>query len=99
MARYWPELTVEMKVTNASLAVLLARIGGPERVAADPEAAMKLLHGMSRGLLSNEQAGVVEGAAMSCGVLMLEEENTALRELGEETLRTGRRLRGARRVV
>lgn len=100
LARYWPELTVEMELTNASLAALLGRIGGPERVAADPEAAMKLLHGMSRGLLSKEKARrVVEGAAMSCGVPMLEEENTALRELGEETLRTGRRLKGARRVV
>jgi hypothetical protein len=35
LARYWPEVTAILELTQASLLALLARIGGPERVARD----------------------------------------------------------------
>jgi hypothetical protein len=47
LARYWPEVTELLELTSATLLATLARIGGPRDVAAQPEAARKLMAGLS----------------------------------------------------
>jgi len=47
LARHWPEVTRLVELTSATLLAVLARIGGPIDVAADPDAARKLMTGMS----------------------------------------------------
>ena len=47
LARHWPDVTRLVELTSATLLAVLARIGGPIDVAADPDAARKLMTGMS----------------------------------------------------
>jgi transposase len=100
LARYWPEVTSVLEATQASLLALLARVGGPRRVAESEAASLELLHGMSHGLLSPGKAeAVVRSAVATWGVPMLEDEEAALRALAEEAHRALRALKGAKRRV
>lgn len=85
LARHWPEVTAHLELTSATLMALLARIGGPQDVAARSEEARQLMLGVSHRLLSEEKIeAVIDAAKASVGVPLVEQERIALRELASE---------------
>jgi hypothetical protein len=69
LARYWPEVTRHVELTSATLMALIGRIGGPLDVASNPDAARKLMTGMSHRLMTAEKIEqVLRSAAQSVGL-------------------------------
>jgi transposase len=100
LARYWPEVTRLVDLTSATLMALLGRIGGPRDVAADPDAARKLMTGMSHRLMTAEKIEqVLQSAAQSVGLPLLPEERTALMTIASEAHRSLRAFKGAKQRV
>jgi transposase len=88
LARHWPELTEQLELGSATLLALLARIGGPAEVARDIAAARRLMLGMSHRLMSEDKIeAVLRGAQTSVGILMLDEERSALVVVASEAHR------------
>jgi transposase len=85
LSRHWPELLQALELTSASLLALLARIGGPEQVASQPDEARALLRGISRGLMAPERIETaVQSAHATLGVPLMGVELAMLRELAQE---------------
>lgn len=100
LARYWPELPELIELTSASLMALLARIGGPREVAAEPDKSRRLLRGMSHGLMDAAKIeSVIAGAHASCGVPMLALEREALSAIAQEAHTALRAFKGAKMKV
>ncbi len=100
LARHWPEVTRLVELTSATLLAVLARIGGPIDVAADPDAARKLMTTMSRRLMTAEKIElVVESAAQTVGLSLLPEERTALMTIASEAHRSLRAYKEAKQKV
>jgi transposase len=91
LARYWPELPTLLQLTSSSLMALLARIGGPADVAAQPEQATKLLLGISHRLVADDKvAAVMASARSSVGVPLVGLERDALMAIAEDAYRAHR---------
>lgn len=89
LARYWPELHEILELTSATLLALIGRIGGPKDIAAAPEAVRALMHGMSHGLMDAKKfEKVLESAASTAGVPILELEREALMAIANEAQRS-----------
>jgi transposase len=100
LARHWPELTQHLELSSATLVALLAPIGGPREVTAASEAARRLLHGLSHGLMSGETVeAVMQSAASSVGVRLLAQERVALMTLAAEAHRALKEFKKAKGVV
>jgi transposase len=100
LARYWPEVTRLVDLTSATLMALLGRIGGPRDVAANPDAARKLMTGMSHRLMTAEKIEqVLQSATQSVGLALLPEERTALMTIASEAHRSLRAFKGAKQRV
>jgi transposase len=100
LARHWPELTALLDLTTATLLALLGRIGGPRDVAADPEAARRLMRGMSHGLMDQRKIDqVIESASRSAGVPLLDRERDTLMAIAEEAGRSLRAFTSAKTAL
>ena len=89
LARHWPELPELLELTSATLLALLGRIGGPAQVSAAPEKARDLMLGMSHRLMDPAKIDrVLESAANSCGVPMLDLERDTLMAIADEAQRS-----------
>jgi len=100
LARHWPELPTILELTSASLMALLARVGGPADVAAQPQLAARLLHGQSRGLLASDAiTTVLASARTSVGLPLVGLERDALMAIAAEAHRALRSAKAARTVV
>jgi transposase len=100
LARHWPEISVMLELTSATLLAVLGRIGGPADLARDTEAARRLMRGMSHGLMSDEKIdAVVRAATTTAGVEMLAEERAALMLLASEAHRSLRAFKEAKTRV
>ena len=100
LARHWPEVSGLLELTSATLLALLGRIGGPADVARDADAARRLMHGMSHGLMSDEKIGaVLSTATTTAGLSLLDEERTALMLMASESHRSLRAFKEAKRRV
>jgi transposase len=100
LSRHWPELLQALELTGTTLLVLLARIGGPQQVAAQPELARALLRRTSRGLMKPERIeAAVQSARTTLGVPLLPAECSMLRELAEELRRAQRAYKKAKQRV
>jgi transposase len=98
LARHWPEVTRVVALTSATLLAVLARLGGPCDVAADPDATRKLMTGMSHRLMSAEKIEqVLQCAAHSVGLPLLAEERTGLMAIAAEAHRSLRAYKAAKR--
>jgi hypothetical protein len=85
LARHWPELPTLLELTSASLMALLARVGGPADVAAEPDKARKLLLGISHRLLADEVVtAILASAKTSVGVPLVGLERDALMAIADE---------------
>jgi transposase len=97
LARHWPEVSELLELTGATLLALLGRIGGAADVARDPDAARRLMHGMSHGLMTDEKIeAVVASAGTTVGLAMLDEERAVLMLLGSEAHRSLRAFKEAK---
>lgn len=100
LARYWPEVTELLELGSATLLAVLARIGGPQEVAANLETTRKLMLGMSHRLMSAEKIeAVLLCAQTSAGVPMLNEERCALMHLASEAHRALKEFKKAKAHV
>jgi transposase len=68
LARHWPEVLRQLKLTSPTLLKAVAEWGGPAALAADPEAAAKLKRWGRAPLADDAVARIVEGAKHSVGV-------------------------------
>jgi len=100
LTRHWPEVTRLVALTSATLLAVLARIGGPTDVAAEPDAARKLMTGMSHRLMTAEKIEhVLESAGKTVGLSLLAEERVALMTIAAEAHRSLRAYKAAKQRV
>jgi transposase len=100
LARHWPELPTLIELTSSSLMALLARIGGPADVAAEPDKARRLLLGISHRLLEDETvAAVLASAKVSVGVPLVGLERDALMAIAADAYRAHRAFTTAKTQV
>jgi len=83
LARHWPELLVLGGVIGVLLLKLLVQFSSPQRVAANPEEALRILR---RHPSAEKRKAVVASAVASQGVVMIEEEEIQVRELAKRML-------------
>jgi transposase len=89
LARHWPELLDLMQLGTATQLGLLAEVGGPEQVAADPVGAQGVMERISHGLLKPEVAqAVLESARHSVGLELIDAELQLLQALCRHALAT-----------
>ena len=100
LARHWPELPTLIELTSSSLMALLARIGVPADVAAEPDKARRLLLGISHRLLEDETvAAVIASAKASVGVPLVGLERDALMAIADDAYRAHRAFSTAKTQV
>jgi len=100
LARHWPELTSLIELTSSSLMALLARVGGPADVAAHPERARTVLHGISHGLIDTDTiAAVIASAKTSLGIPLVGLERDALVAIATEAYHAHREFASAKSAV
>lgn len=100
LARYWPELTEWLELTSRSMVVLLAQYGGPGSIARDPEGAKALLRKTGGSRLAAEKIeAIVESAAATLGVAMIEPEEQAVRILAGDADRARKELGRAKEHI
>lgn len=68
LARHWPELLRELKLTSPTLLKLLVEHGSPAALAEDGGAAVKLANWSHKNLSEERIAGIIQGARESVGV-------------------------------
>jgi transposase len=84
LARHWPEATQVLKLSSGTLLRVLKQYSGPQRLAADPDAAGRLAR-WGRATLSPEKAKqLLASAASSVGVRAGEWEQRQIREYAEK---------------
>jgi transposase len=83
LARHWPELLALGATIGVLLLKLLMELPSPRRIAADLERATAILH---RHRSADTRNAIVASAATSQGVVMIEEEEIAIRELATQML-------------
>jgi transposase len=100
LARHWPELPKLIELTSSSLMALLARIGGPADVAAQPDQARKLLLGISHRLVPDEHVtAILASASASVGIPLVGLEREALMAIADDAYRAHRAFTSAKSQV
>jgi len=100
LAKFWPELTVELNLRSATLQQLIATYGSPQAVAADPEGARRVMHKASRGRLGAERMeAMIESARHTTGVVPLEREVGQLKHFAEKMREAEAECRRCRRQL
>jgi transposase len=100
LARHWPELPTVLELTSSSLMALLARVGGPKDVAAQPQRATRLLLGISHRLIPDDKvAAVIACATTSVGVPLVGLERDALMAIADAAYRAHRAFATAKSKV
>lgn len=81
LARHWPEVQELLKVSSATMLSMLAHYGTPAKLAADPEAAVRL-RSWSRGTLKPKRIDqIIEAARTTYGVEMGASDVTWLKQI------------------
>jgi len=100
LARFWPEVTVELDLRTATLQALVAEYGAPSEVAADPEGARETMWKASRGRMGAERIEtVLELARETTGAGALDREIEELRHMAGQMQETEAELRRCRREL
>jgi len=88
LARHWPELTGGLGLASATLVELVKEYGSPDAVANDEAGARRLMRRIGGHFLKRDKVErVLEGAASSIGVPVIDRERAAIKELAAEILR------------
>lgn len=100
LAKWWPELTVQLDLTTATLQTLVAEYGSPAEVVADPEGAAETMRRASRGRLGAERIeAVIESARGTDGAEPLAREVQLLKHLAEQMREASVGVRRCRREL
>ncbi len=100
LARAWPELPAELKLTSATLLLVLAEYGTPQAVAADPEGAFALMRKVGGGFLDVEKIKrIIDAAGQSVGVPLVEAEREELQLLARDTNQLRLESKKSRRTI
>ena len=98
--RHWPEVVRLLDLDTVSLQGLIGEYGDPKQVARHREAAAELLVRSSRGLLSAEKRqAILDSSETTLGLPCTAGERHLLRVLGQELLRTHKRLGAIERQI
>jgi transposase len=93
LARHWPEVTRQLKVSSGTLLRALARYGGPAGLAADGEAAGRLQRWGRQRLAADRVAQVVASARATQGVRLGAVEQQSVQRYAAQALAARRELR------
>lgn len=100
LAKFWPEVTMELDLRSATLQKLIAEYGSARAVVADPEGARRVMHKASRGRLSAERIeAVLESARQTTGAEPLEREVSQLTHFAEKMRQAEAECRRCRRQL
>jgi len=100
LARFWPELTMELDLGTATLQQLIVEYGAPGEVAADPEGARETMRSASRGRMGPDRiAAVLESARETTGAEPIGREVEEMQHIATEMRRTAAELRQRRREL
>ena len=91
LARYWPELTLHLKLTKVTLLKLLAEYGGLQAVADNANEAMALMRKTGGSSLAQSKLEhVIDSARKTVGVTQIPSEQLTVQLLAEDALRARR---------
>ena len=93
LARHWPEVTRQLKLSSMTLLNCLAEHGSPAALASDPQAAAKLSRWSRRHLSQEKIAVIVDEAKHSIGVRPGNSDRLRLREYAAEALTAKRQVK------
>jgi transposase len=97
LARHWPEASLVLKLSSATLLQVLMRYGNPKALAEDPESA-KLLARWGRSFLGPEKIErLLAGAASSVGVRVGEWQQRQIQDYARQALAARREANRAQR--
>lgn len=100
LAKFWPELTVELDLRTATLQALIATYGSPQAVADDPEGARRVMHKASRGRVgADRMEAVLESARQTTGALPVEREVSQLKHFADQMRQAEAECRRCRRQL
>jgi len=97
LARHWPEVLGQLKLTSATLLRALIEYGGPAALAADEQAAVKLKRWGKRGLTVEAVKRIIEGARDSMGVKQHAMDQVRLRDYAQAALDARQEVREAQK--
>jgi transposase len=99
LARHWPEVLPQLKVQSSTLLQTLREYGGPDLLAADPQAA-KQLSGFGRGYLTTERRDqVLEGAKQTVGVRLTTRQRQQIQDYAAKAWAAREELKAATRKL
>jgi transposase len=90
VARHWPELTVDLKLSSVTILKLLATYGSPAKALADPQLARQLRLWGKSYLEEEKLQGILTSGRSTKGLPMSESDCYWMQELAEEVLRCHR---------
>lgn len=100
LARHWPELLVLQALNSASLIALIGAYGGPQQVWGLAALARECLRKASGGHLSEESIeAIIDSAGTTLGVPCVVEERQHLRQLANELVDIGTRLKRLEKAI
>jgi len=100
LSRHWPEAIRLLKLSSVSLLNLVATYGDAKCVAADAEAARRLLRRSGRAGLGQEKLEqLLESAQHTVGQPCIEAERHALRVLAQDMAETRKALQGVEKAL
>jgi hypothetical protein len=95
LARYWPEATQVLKLSSVTLLRVLKDYGDPRSLAADPDAAQRLVQWSRRFLSPGKIESLLVGATSSVGVRAGEWQRRQIQAYAEQALTARREVRRA----
>jgi len=100
LARFWPEVTVELDLRTATLQELIAEYGAASEVAADPEGVRETIRRVSRGNVGAERVEtILELARETTGVEPTSREVEELKRVAGQMREAEAELRRCRREL
>lgn len=99
LARHWPEATGILDFTSATLLKTLVHYGGPAALAADTEAADRLVEWSRRRLRPRKIMKFIASAKETAGVRQIPAEVRRLREFARQALNARREVQKAKREL
>jgi transposase len=97
LARYWPEASSILLISSGTLLNVLAHYGGPQNLAADPEASHRLRKWGGAKLKEKKIQRLLESAAKTAGVPQSPADVHQVQRYAEEALEARREIRHSKK--
>jgi transposase len=99
LARHWPEIAALLPLKSRTLRRILEEYGGPEALAADPEAAKKLGSWGGPFLKQAKIERILESARTTLGVRMIEAERKLMQRFAGQAREAQREIQVTKKVL